>query len=160
MSFIEKLKPGIPRRNLLFLAAIFWTLAGGMLLFRGGAMLFTVRNSIVLRGLAGAVGGLLFYWKLFSGISLRHAKRIIFLKEDRPCAFSFFSWNSYLLMILMITMGVLLRSSGLIPVNVLSVLYLSMGVPLLMSSIRFYSCGFRYTSCRDREMSTARETSH
>jgi hypothetical protein len=131
-----------------------------MLLMKGGSMLLSVRNAIVLRAFAGVTGGLLFYWKLFSGISLKHARRIIFLKEDRPCVFSFFSWHSYFLMILMIAMGITLRKSGLVPVYILSVLYLSMGIPLLMSSIRFYSCGFRYPACREREMNTAGETSH
>jgi hypothetical protein len=150
VSFIEKLKPALPRRYLLFLAAMVWTVAGGILMYRGETMLFSVSSLIFLRGLAGAIGGLLFYKILFSGISLKHVRRILLLKEERPCAFSFFNWRSYFLMALMITMGVSLRHSGIIPVNALSVFYLSMGIPLLISSFRFYACGIRYPACRDR----------
>ncbi|MFN8208075.1 MAG: hypothetical protein U0T82_11795 [Bacteroidales bacterium] len=150
VRFIEKFKPGIPRRYLLFLAAFVWTVAGGILLYRGEIMLFSVRSLIFLRGLAGAIGGLLFYRLLFSGISFKHVRRILMLKEERPCAFSFFNWRSYFLMVLMITMGVSLRQSGIIPVNALSVFYLSMGIPLLISSFRFYACGIRYPACRDQ----------
>jgi hypothetical protein len=150
VSFINKLKPGIPRRYLLFLAAVVWTVAGGILLYRGETMLMSLKNLIVLRGLAGAIGGLLFYKILFSGISLKHVRRILLLKEERPCAFSFFNWRSYCLMALMMTMGISLRRSGIIPVNALSVFYLSMGIPLLISSFRFYACGFRYKICCDR----------
>ena len=48
-------------------------------------------------------------------------------------------------MALMITMGITLRKTGWVAPGYLSFLYLTMSVPLLLSSTRFYYTGFYYT---------------
>lgn len=48
------------------------------------------------------------------------------------------------MMLLMISMGITLRASGIVPLEYLAVLYGTMGVPLTMSAFRFYYYGFRY----------------
>ena len=90
------------------------------------------------------VGGIIFYLLLFSGLSAKHTLRILEMTEMRPCLFSFFNVRSYLMMVLMISMGITLRKSGVVPPDYLSVLYLTMSVPLLLSSLRFYYTGFFY----------------
>lgn len=67
-----------------------------------------------------------------------HIKRLVEFRKERYCIFSFFSVRSYLLMFIMISMGILLRKSELIEVGHLAFLYMMMGVPLLLSAIRFY----------------------
>lgn len=49
-------------------------------------------------------------------------------------------------MMMMITSGIVLRKSGIIPPQYLSILYITMGIPLLVSSIRFYYYGIFYPS--------------
>ncbi len=139
-----KLKPGIPKRYLLFVAALAWTFAGGMLLVRGFTFLNS-HTSMLWEKISGSlIGGIIFYLILFSKISAKHIRRIVNLHEDKPCAFSFFDLKSYGLMSIMITTGVLLRLSGIIPMIYLSVFYISMGTPLFLSAFRFYYSGFRY----------------
>jgi hypothetical protein len=46
--------------------------------------------------------------------------------------------GSYILMSLMITAGISLRKSGILPPLYLSVIYVTMGIPLFFSSFRFY----------------------
>lgn len=138
LSILNNWKPGTSRRNLLFIAAVVWTFAGGILLFKGTAMMMSDLACWSVRAIFSILSGILFYRLLFSKISIKHVSRIIRLKTDRPCVFSFFNFRSYLLMALMISMGVALRESEIIPVFYLSVLYLTMGIPLLVSALRFY----------------------
>lgn len=141
-NFIKKIKPGVPKRLLMFMAAIVWTFAGGMLLFKGSVFLEQTSQYSLLKIGLSIIGGALFYWFIFSRISLNHALRIVNLKQENPCLFSFFSIKSYIIMIIMISLGVFLRTSGIVPVAYLAVLYLTMGIPLFLSAFRFYYFGF------------------
>jgi hypothetical protein len=144
LKSLSWLKPAVPKRTLLFVAAVVWTFAGSMLMYRGYKMVDTSGPYVWLILLLSLTGGIIFYLKLFSGISLKHTLRILSLKEAYPCFFSFFNFRSYLMMVLMITMGITLRTTGWIPPVYLSLLYLMMSVPLLISSVRFYYTGFYY----------------
>ena len=144
MKILTRLKPGVPKRLLFFIAAALWTFAGSMLMFKGYKMLDTTTRLLGLKLLVALAGGILFYLKLFSKLSMKHTLRILKMKETYPCAFSFFNFRSYLVMIFMISMGITLRTTGWIPFPYLAFLYLMMSVPLLLSSLRFYYTGFYY----------------
>lgn len=146
MKLIQLLKPRTSRRNLLYIAAFVWTFAGGMLLTRGILMMGIQLDFLLIRIVISIVGGVLFYVILFSKISKKHVARIIHLMNDRPCIFSFFNLKSYLMMTFMISFGVFLRKSGMVPPFYLSVLYVTMGIPLFASSLRFYYSGIYYHS--------------
>jgi len=131
--------PRVSKRYLLLVAALVWTFAGGMLLFRG----YTLNNPLPvwwwLKLLACIAAGLLFFKLLFNRISAKHVLRIQNLPTERPVIFSFFNLRSYLMMFSMITLGVTLRKSGAVQPEYLSFMYITMGIPLLMSSFRFYN---------------------
>ena len=145
-NFFQIVKPGISKRYLLFVAALVWTFAGGMLLARGISFLLQNPVDLWLRVVISIVGGTLFYVLLFSKISLKHTLRIVNLKYDKPCVFSFFNLKSYLMMGGMISLGILLRKSGIVPVIYLSALYVTMGIPLFLSALRFYYYGFNFST--------------
>jgi hypothetical protein len=135
---LQQLTPRIGRRYLYFVAAIVWTFAGSMLLFRG-ILLFMDDDSLVwFRLTLSIIAGITFYWLLFSKISRKHTVRIAGMKLEKPCLFSFFNFRSYVLMTLMITAGISLRKSGILTPVYLSVIYVTMGIPLFISSFRFY----------------------
>jgi hypothetical protein len=138
MNLFYKYKPAIPRRYLLFIAGVVWTFAGGMLLYKGISAFRLYREFIWLKILISMIGGGLFYILLFSKISLKHAWRIINLKNENPCMFAFFNIRSYIMMAVMISGGIILRKSGIISLEYLSVFYITMGIPLLLSAVRFY----------------------
>lgn len=138
MELIQQLTPRIGRRYLYIIAAIVWTFAGSMLLFRG-ILLFTEDNYLIwLRLTISIIAGILFYRLLFDGISRKHTNRIAGMPLEKPCLFSFFNIRSYILMTLMISAGISLRKSGILPPVYLSVIYVTMGIPLFISSFRFY----------------------
>ena len=141
---LKKLKPGVPRRVLLFVAGLVWTFAGGMLLFRGISALIEKTDFPLLRFFVSLAAGVLFYVLVFDKISLKHSRRILLLPEERPCLFAFFNFRSYLIMALMISMGIALRMSNIIPQDYLQLFYITMGTPLLLSAIRFFGYGIRY----------------
>lgn len=144
MKILNLLKPAVPKRALLFVAAIVWTFAGSMLLYKGYKMLGTDHGFLWLKLIFVLLGGILFYWKLFSKLSLKHTLRILKMSEAYPCFFSFFNFRSYLVMCFMISMGITLRTTGWVPMGYLAFLYLMMSVPLLLSSVRFYYTGIFY----------------
>jgi len=137
-SFLQTCKPGISKRYLLLVAAFVWTFAGGMLLFRGFRVLKFNSTIIDFEESGSILAGILFYKFMFSSISSKHINRILNIRIEKPCFFSFFNWRSYLLMTLMITAGITLRLSGLVPLNYLSLFYIAMGTPLFISAVRFY----------------------
>lgn len=151
MNYIQKFKPKIPKRYLLFIAAIVWTFAGGMLLFRGISLLNDIKDFLWLIITISIIGGVFFYIALFSKISLKHTKRIIDLVIEKPCMFSFFNIRSYVLMAIMITSGILIRKSGIILPKYLSIIEITMGIPLFLSSIRFYYYGIYYHELINKE---------
>jgi len=142
MDLLQALTPRLPRRYLLLIAAVVWTFAGSLLLFRGILMFLENGRYLWVRLIISAIGGMLFYKLLFSGISRKHARRIMDIPRERPCLFSFFNIKSYILMSIMITAGIMLRKSGMMPHEYLSMVYVTMGIPLLASSFRFYHTGF------------------
>jgi hypothetical protein len=141
MSLILTLKPGIPKRYLLFVAGMVWTFAGGMLLFKGISIFKNYQDLLWLKITGSTITGILFYLFLFSKISVKHIRRIFGLDIDRPCLFSFFNLKSYIIMSVMITSGIVLRKFEVISLNYLSILYVTMGIPLFISAFRFYYYG-------------------
>lgn len=135
-------KPSIAKRYLMIIAAFVWLFAGSMLLYKGIAFMIKNPSAIVLKLIISITIGLLFFAIMFSKIVAKHVTRILSIKHERPCLFSFFNWKSYLLMGSMITFGILLRTFHIIPMEYLSCFYVSMGIPLLISSHRFFKLFF------------------
>lgn len=138
MQNIRSLTPRVTKRYLLLIAAFAWTMAGTMLLARGFLLSGKIRHTHWMMILISILGGGLFYFVLFSKISASHVRRILGLQNDRPSIFSFFNLRSYLLMTIMISSGIILRKTGILYSGTLSLVYITMGVPLLLSSIRFF----------------------
>ncbi|MBE0647330.1 MAG: hypothetical protein IH596_06080 [Bacteroidales bacterium] len=140
---IFEMKPGIPKRQLLLVAAAVWLFAGGFLLFRGITMLPEM-SMLWLKIVLAVIAGLIFFHLLFLRVSLKHITRIRSLEILRPCVFSFFDWKSYLLMAIMITSGVLVRKTGLIDQKWISLFFITMATPLLLSAVRFLRAWGKY----------------
>jgi hypothetical protein len=138
MHIIHKFKPSVSKHNLLLIAGLAWTAAGGILAGKG--MNYLVHNShhLAWRLTGGLVFGLIFYVLLFAKISKTHIKRIHGLNIPYPCAFSFFNLRGYFMMAIMISGGIMLRKADVIDKEWLYNFYITMGVPLLVSASRFF----------------------
>ena len=91
-------------------------------------------NNYVFVG-AGVVLGLLAHHFGFLRIADRNLERILPMKEKK-CVFSFITWQSYLIIAVMIAMGTILRHSA-IPKQYLAILYTGIGLALILSSVRY-----------------------
>lgn len=140
---LEYITPRVSKHYLLLVAALVWTFAGGMLLYRGFTINHPLPSHWKIEFFCCTIAGLLFFMLLFNRISAKHVLRIKKLPIENPVIFSFFNLKSYLMMFLMISMGITLRKTGIISPEYLSFMYVTMGIPLLMSSFRFYSTFFR-----------------
>jgi len=127
----------VSRNNLFLIAACAWCIAGGILVWRG-CVYFEFNHLWTFKLIAALAGGVLFFKVMFLKISAKHIERIRNLPADRPCALQFFGLRSYILMAVMITGGILLRTSKLVSNEYLSLFYFFMGTPLLLSAIRFF----------------------
>jgi uncharacterized membrane protein len=132
----------VTKRNLLLEAAIVWTFAGGILLYRGSVMLTSSAGFSWMKIILCLICGLLFFKLIFSKISRKHVNRIINLQGAQHRFYEFFNSRSYLMMLGMISLGIFLRKSAIVPLTSLSLAYITMGIPLLLSSIRFYHSWF------------------
>ncbi len=143
MNLLEKFKPAVRKRTLLFVAGFVWSIAGCILIGKALVPLFNIHHHLLLEITLGIVCGIGFYFVLFAMISKKHITRISLLKVDNPCFFSFFNFRSYLLMLIMITVGITLRKLNIINKEYMFTFYLAMGIPLLMSAIRFFKAGIK-----------------
>ncbi len=136
MKKLEKYKPAVKRNFLLLIAGIVWECVGIMLLILAFSWLSASSNTNihVIVG-AGVVFALLAHHFGFLRIADKNLNRILPM-DEKKCLFSFISWKSYLVIVVMISMGVLLRHST-IPKKHLAILYIGIGLALILSSIRY-----------------------
>lgn len=134
---ILTLIPHVSNRGLMFCATVLWTFAGGMLLTRGIMGIVEFPANLLLKLIIAFVFGVLFYLFLFSEISDKHIARIGSMSEKRIPFYAFFNLRSYFMMVLMISVGIMVRKTGLIPFEYLAVFYIVMGIPLFVSALKF-----------------------
>ncbi|MHC4489071.1 MAG: hypothetical protein ACYS9C_01925 [Planctomycetota bacterium] len=137
---IEKWKPGVPKSALLFIAGVMWIIVGIMLNSLVYSWLRTERwDDALLALFIGFVCSLFIRHFGFLRLVDRNLDRILPM-EGRRCIFSFMSWKSYILIIIMIAIGFLLRHSP-IPKLYLAVPYTGIGTALILSSVRYLRYG-------------------
>ena len=133
---LDKLKPAVDKRALLFLAGFMWAGVGTILLFLSYRWLKAshVNGSFVFAGI-GVVVALMIHHFGFLKIVDKNLGRILPI-EGKRCMFSFMTWKSYIIVAVMVAMGVFLRHSP-IPKPYLSILYIGIGLALILSSVRY-----------------------
>jgi hypothetical protein len=143
MQESNKYKPGVPKRTLLFVAAAVWTIAGSILLIRG-FIVIPAYHHIILESMIGLCCGVIFYLLMFLKVSKKHITRILNLTADKPCMFAFFDVRSYVLMFFMISAGITVRKFKLIDEEYIYTFFITMGIPLLLSAVRFLIAGIKF----------------
>lgn len=131
-----KFKPGVEKHILLLIAGLIWIAVGSMLLcFSYFWLRDAERNMVMLMAGSGIVISLFVHHFGFLRVVDNNLGRILPMQGKR-CVFSFMTWKSYILVLVMAATGILLRRSP-IPRTYLSVLYIGIGAALILSSIRY-----------------------
>ena len=137
VDLLHRFKPSVDRYWLFLCAGGLWSLVGVALCELANTWLAALEWPANLRGaLAGLTAGLLLYRFGFSRLVRNNIERIN-RQPERVCLFAFQTWSSYLLILVMMSLGVLLRHSSL-PRILLATLYLGMGTALTLASSGYY----------------------
>lgn len=74
---------------------------------------------------------------VFGKLVKKHTARIRAYEEERHFFLKFFDVKSFLIMAVMMSGGIWLRSSGLVPERFIAVFYTGLGTLLLLAGVRF-----------------------
>jgi hypothetical protein len=133
---LGKIKPGVDKRILIFLAFLIWFAVGTILLLLAFSWLRAIQSgSVAIFIVIGVCAALVIHHFGFLKIVDKNLGRILPL-EGKKCLFAFMPWKSYAIIVVMVTMGALLRHSR-IPKAYLSILYIGIGLSLVLSSFRY-----------------------
>ena len=112
-----------------------WTIAGFTIL-RIGILAYQPYLSTVNLFLSVVVFAV-FQHFIFGRLVQKHTKRIIGYAEDSQFFLKFFDMKAFIIMAVMITGGIYLRTSGLAPKHFIAVFYSGLGASLFLAGILF-----------------------
>jgi hypothetical protein len=144
---IRKFTPLVDKKILVLLAGLMWCGVGVMLIRFAVSWLATYNWKE--QGLYYAIGFLAampIHHFGFLKIADRNLNRLLPIAEKK-CIFSFMTWKSYLIVLVMVSMGIALRHSS-IPKRYLSILYNGIGLALFLSGIRYFRFFFKLLSAK------------
>ena len=139
---IRKLNLGVDKSILILMGGTMWCGVGIMLIRYAVSWLSlcSVREQIFFYS-AGFLAAMPIHHFGFIKIATRNINRILSLGE-KTSPFAFMTWKSYLIVLVMVSMGIALRHSSL-PKQYLSILYNGIGLGLFLSGIRYFRFFFR-----------------
>ncbi|MEI6048292.1 MAG: hypothetical protein WCS03_05295 [Bacteroidota bacterium] len=133
---IRRFTPLADKRILVLLAGLMWCGVGIMLISFAVKWLSSYDGREVgLFYVAGFLAAMPIHHFGFLKIADKNLKRLLPLTEKR-CLFSFMTWRSYIIVLVMVSMGIALRHSS-IPKRYFSILYNGIGLALFLSGIRY-----------------------
>ena len=141
---LKKIKIGVPKRILFFSAAAVWGFASSRILKIGVSDIISDTSSYWINFAIGIVGFYFFFKYVFYKMYKKHTKRIVNLEIEKPCIFSFFDLKGFGIMAFMITGGITLRRSNIIPSLYMGTFYITLGLSLLSAAVSFLYAGVRY----------------
>lgn len=133
-------KPAAKRNTLALVAGIVWSLTG---VFLSSIAVSWLMKSALANQLAAIVGGIAAGWSIyrfkFAHLAGQNIERIYAQSpgSERVCIFAFQNTRSYFLVIIMMTMGYLVRHSG-VPKPYLAPFYLAIGTAMLLASLVYF----------------------
>ena len=125
-------KPAVSRKLLLLLSGLMWSGVGILLnsfafrwlqLYDGWPVMVSVTCGLLL-GLTIAFFG-------FRRVAINNIRRIMEMTDD-TCLFAFQKWQSYILIVVMMSMGIFLRTTDIFPKIFLASIYMGIGTALFI----------------------------
>ncbi|MCI9005035.1 MAG: hypothetical protein HFH39_07315 [Lachnospiraceae bacterium] len=129
----------VKRNTLLFLACLVWSAAGFNILRIGLAAYSPYRT--MLNYLLSVLVFAVFQKFIFGKLVKKHTARISAYQNERQFFLKFFDRKAFAIMAVMMTGGIILRTSGLAPERFIAVFYTGLGASLLLAGLLF-GCNF------------------
>jgi uncharacterized membrane protein len=144
---LRQFTPSVNKSILVLLAGLMWCGVGVMLVSYTFSWLapFSGKEQGLFFA-AGFIAAMPIHHFGFLKIADKNLNRLMPLTEKR-CLFSFMTWKSYLIVLIMVSMGIALRHSS-IPKRWLSILYNGIGLALFLSGIRYLRFFFKLVTTR------------
>lgn len=125
----------LKKRTLLLIACIVWSIAGFNIV-RIGVLAYPPYVTVINIFLSILVFSIFQYF-IFGKLVKKHTKRIHKYEEEKQFFLKFFDMKSFIIMAVMMTGGILLRSSNLAPDAFIAVFYTGLGASLLLAGLLF-----------------------
>ncbi|OQX97325.1 MAG: hypothetical protein B6I20_12845 [Bacteroidetes bacterium 4572_117] len=130
--------PKVNKNILILISGILWT-GVGILLMKIASKWFNllIGNELIYAIIGGIILGTMISYFGFSNLALKNIERINFYK-DKVCMWAFQKWQSYILIIFMISLGIFMRKSSFMPKFILTPMYIGIGFALFTASFKYY----------------------
>lgn len=126
----------VHKTTLLLIASIVW-LAAGVNIARLGVIAYANGHLTAINVALSIVVGLVFWTFVFGKLVVKHTKRITSYEDERHFFLKFFDVPAFVIMAVMMTGGIAIRSLGLAPEVFIAVFYTGLGSALTCAGIRF-----------------------
>ncbi len=133
-----RLKPAVNRKWLVIISGAMWSAVGIFLNVLAFNWLMSFDYIQILSTIIiGLLAGLIVARFGFGHIANKNLGRI-FAYPKEVCVFAFQEWKSYILIAVMMSMGIYLRTMGMVPKYLLAPIYISIGTALFLASFIYY----------------------
>lgn len=136
-------KLSIKKNYLTLIAGLVWILAGSMVISLGLPPFLKLTPTNNWIPFLAIIVFLLFYLLIFSKLVKKHVTRIKNNPAEKMPFWYFFDLPSYIIMLVMMSGGFILRVEHLIPELVIAFFYSGLGFALFSCGTRFLSVFFR-----------------
>lgn len=126
----------VRKHTLLLIASIVW-LAAGINIARIGFEAYANGHLSILNVALSVAVGAVFWMFVFGKLVVKHTPRISSYADERHFFLKFFDVPAFVIMAVMMTGGIAIRSLGLAPEVFIAVFYTGLGTALTCAGIRF-----------------------
>jgi len=135
---LKKIKPQVNKKWLIMVSGMMWSGVGLLLIWIASKWFVTFDSwQITLALIVGPLLGLAIAYFGFRNLAKKNADRILAYPE-RVCIFAFQRWQMYILIVVMMSMGIFMRTTSFIPRFLLAPMYIGIGSALFLSSFVYY----------------------
>ncbi len=130
--------PRVNKNILILISGLLWT-SIGILLINIASRWFELlsQTELILSIIFGILLGTAISYYGFSNLAEKNIKRIS-LYKDKVCVWAFQKWQSYFLVIFMISLGIFMRKTSILPKFILTPMYIGIGFALFTASFIYY----------------------
>ncbi len=141
---LARFKPSVNKKHLILISGIMWSGVGILLNFIASKWLPSFEQwQIIFTYFIGILMGLIISSFGFSKLAKKNSDRILEYPE-KVCIFAFQRWQMYILIVVMMSMGLFMRSTNFIPKYLLAPVYVGIGLALFIGSFVYYKRLFTY----------------
>ncbi|MDO4437623.1 MAG: hypothetical protein Q4B77_06725 [Coriobacteriaceae bacterium] len=126
----------VNKRTLLLIASFVW-LAAGVNIAHIGLEAYANGYLSALNILLSVAVGAVFWTFIFGKLVVKHTARISSYADERHFFLKFFDIPAFVIMAVMMTGGIAIRSFGLAPEVFIAVFYTGLGTALALAGVRF-----------------------